>query len=91
MKKKYFVLFASILAFSLAAQTSLSLQDCLDLARQNNKDLLKAKEDVAIYRQEYNQVRGNLLPQITLSGGYQFKQTRIPDSSLLGFKFVDLV
>ena len=54
MKKKYFVLFASILAFSLAAQTSLSLQDCLELAKQNNKNLLKAKEDVAIYRQEYN-------------------------------------
>lgn len=80
MKKILLSFTVLFLSLSLFGMRSLSLQESVELARENNKDLRKAKEEVEKYRQEYNNVRGNLLPQISLSGGYQFKHTRLPDS-----------
>lgn len=73
------------LTLSLCGQISLTLQESVEMAKQNNKDLQKAREEVGKYRQEYNNVRGNLFPQITLSGGYQFKRTTLPESAISVF------
>jgi OMF family outer membrane factor len=66
----------------LSAQRELSLEESIQLARQNNKELHKAREEMGKYRQEYNIVRANLLPQISLSGGYNFSRTILPDSAI---------
>ncbi|KQC08616.1 MAG: hypothetical protein APR54_04435 [Candidatus Cloacimonas sp. SDB] len=76
------ILMLILISFGLNAQRVLSLSESVELALRNNKELLKAKEEVEKYRQEYNNVRGNLLPQLTLSGGYQFKKTELPDSAI---------
>ncbi|NQV18786.1 MAG: TolC family protein [Armatimonadetes bacterium] len=61
---------------------SLTLKECVEIAKQNNKELQKAREEVGKYKQEYNNVRGNLFPQISISGGYNYKNTRLPDSAI---------
>lgn len=75
-----------IMAMLLAAVnlSALTLEQCIDSAKQNNKDLLSAKEDIIIADQTYYDVRGMLLPQITLQGGYQLNTTWLPDSSIPG-------
>ena len=71
-----------LLVFSLFGQITLTLQESVEMAKENNKELQKAREEVGKYRQEYNNVRGNLFPQITLSGGYQYKHMKLPDSAI---------
>jgi len=66
----------------LANLPALTLSQCLDLAKQNNKDLLSAKEDKAMADQLYYDVRGSLLPQISLQGGYKLNTTWLPDSAV---------
>ena len=83
MKRKLISFLMLILAFSLFGQISLTLQESVEMAKENNKNLQKAREEVGKYRQEYNNVRGNLLPQITLSGGYQYKHMKLPDSAIM--------
>jgi len=80
--KKHVVILLLIFASSLVCQTTLTLNESIELAKENNKNLQKARDEVGKYRQEYNNVRGNLLPQISLSGGYQFSHTRLPDSAI---------
>lgn len=82
MKRKLITIFMLFLAFSLFGQISLTLQESVEMAKKNNKGLQKAREEVGKYRQEYNNVRGNLLPQVSLSGGYQYKHTKLPDSAI---------
>ncbi|MDA3813982.1 MAG: TolC family protein [Candidatus Cloacimonetes bacterium] len=82
MKRKLFPFLMLLLAFSLFGQITLTLQESVEMAKENNKELQKAREEVGKYRQEYNNVRGNLLPQITLSGGYQYKHMKLPDSAI---------
>ena len=68
--------------FATVFLSSLTLEESIELAKQNNKELQKAREEVGKYKQEYNNVRGNLFPQISLSGGYQYKKTFLPDSAI---------
>ncbi len=82
MSKSLISIFLLILSLSLSGMRNLTLQESVELARENNKTLQKAREEVGKYRQEYNNVRGNLLPQISLSGGYQYSYTRLPDSAI---------
>ncbi len=70
--------------FLLQGLHSLTLPECLNLALQKNKELLSAKEDIIMADQTYYEVRGLLLPQITLQGGYQLNTTWLPDSALPG-------
>jgi outer membrane protein TolC len=62
--------------------SGISLSESLELAQQNNKALLMAREDIFKADQTYYDVRGNLLPQLTLQSGYQLSTTYLPDSSL---------
>jgi outer membrane protein TolC len=82
MKGKILTTLFVMLAWGLQAQLSLTLSESIELALQNNKQLLKAREEVLKYKQDYNNVRGNLLPQISLAGGYQYGHTRLPDSAI---------
>ena len=61
----------------------ISLQESLDLAKQGNKELLKAKEEIYKADATYKDVRGNLLPQLSLQGGYSLNKTYLPDSVLM--------
>jgi outer membrane protein len=81
--KRVFILtvLAACLLFPLAG---LTLPQCLDLAKQHNLDLLSAKEDIIMADQQYKEVRGYLLPQVSLQGGYQLTTTWLPDSSIPG-------
>ncbi|MDP8201200.1 MAG: TolC family protein [Candidatus Tenebribacter burtonii] len=82
MKRKLISFLMLLLVFSLFGQITLTLQESVEMAKENNKELQKAREEVGKYRQEYNNVRGNLFPQITLSGGYQYKHMKLPDSAI---------
>lgn len=90
MKKITIMLFLLTMSlFTLFAQTrALSLDESIDLAKKNNKELQKAREQVDIYRQDYNNVKGSLLPQITLSGGYEYKKTNMPESAIVDYSFL---
>jgi outer membrane protein TolC len=57
-----------------------TLSDAINLAVSNNKDLLQAQEEMYKYRSDYNNIKGNLLPQLKFNAGYQYKHTRLPDS-----------
>lgn len=60
----------------------IGLEESIDLARQNNRQLLIAKEEVEKAKDTYNDVRGMLLPQLTLQGGYELSRTNLPPNAL---------
>ena len=66
----------------LVHSETLHLSDCVELALKNNRELQRARAEVEKMKQEYNNVRGNLLPQITLSAGYQLSQSHLPNSAV---------
>jgi len=78
MKRFYLIL--SITIISLLSLQAITLEQSLQLARKNNKDLLSAREDIIIADELYRDVRGMLLPQVNLMGAYQLTTTRLPDS-----------
>ena len=82
MKVEITLIALMILCAYLSAEIPLSLEDSIELALKNNKELLVAREEVQKYRQDYNNVLGNLLPQLTLSGGYQYNNSTLPDSAI---------
>lgn len=71
-----------ILAVSACmALSAITLDESLELAKRNNKDLLMATEDVNKADETYLDVRGSLLPQLSLQGGYTLSSTYLPDSA----------
>lgn len=77
MRKHFLLIFPLLLlGHSLAA---LTLEECLNLAKNNNKELLSAKEDYFQAEQTYNDVKGGLLPQFSLAGNYSMTSTTMPD------------
>ncbi|PKN72071.1 MAG: hypothetical protein CVU50_08795 [Candidatus Cloacimonetes bacterium HGW-Cloacimonetes-3] len=79
MKKWFILISVSMFAMSLLAIT---LEESIGYAKQNNKELLMAKEDIYKAEQTYKDVRGNLLPQLSLQGGYNLSATNLPKSAL---------
>lgn len=79
MKKLAILIF--IAATTILAGIELDLQECVQLALENNKELQSAKEEVEVYKQEYRNVRGNLFPQLSLTAGFQHKRTEMPESA----------
>ncbi|MFA6691737.1 MAG: TolC family protein, partial [Saccharofermentanales bacterium] len=74
-----------ILAVSACmALSAITLDESLELAKRNNKDLLMASEDVNKADATYLDVRGSLLPQLSLQGGYTLSSTYLPDSATGG-------
>jgi outer membrane protein TolC len=77
-----FIMSAMFALFIIAGASALSLDQCVEMAKQNNKDLLSAKEDINIADQLYYDVRGMLLPQVSVAGAYTLTKTWLPDSSI---------
>lgn len=50
------------------AQTALSLEECIELAKENNKSLSAAKSSMEAARYDFKSVRGNFYPRFSLSG-----------------------
>lgn len=75
--KKWIVFILSI-ALSLSL-FGITLEESISLARQNNKDLRMAEMEVLKADNTYYDVRGTLLPQISLQGGYTLSKTYLPD------------
>ena len=87
--KQYLLIILIIFSVSiLFAKQNLSLAESIKLAKENNKELQKARDEIGKYRQDYNTVKGNLFPQISLSGGYSYKRTKLMDSAIVEFPSV---
>jgi outer membrane protein len=66
------------------ALTAITLDESIRIARRNNKELLMAHEEVSKADETYKDVRGMLLPQLNLQGGYNLDTTYLPDSATGG-------
>jgi len=64
------------------AASAITLEESLQMALRNNKELLMSKEDVHKADEQYRDVRGSLLPQLSLQGQYGLNKTYLPDSAL---------
>ncbi len=82
MKRNLLILM--LLCLAALNLSALTLEQCLEQAKANNKELLSAKEDKMMADALYYDVRGSLLPQVTLQGGYNLTKTWVPNSSIPG-------
>ncbi|HPY96089.1 MAG TPA: TolC family protein [Candidatus Cloacimonadota bacterium] len=84
-KKVHLVLF--LLSCLFVSMPALSLNEAIDMAKKNNKQFLGQAEDVEMAEYLYQDVRGMLLPQISLNGSVQKSKTYLPDVTQTGFSF----
>ena len=70
-----------VIALATYGAWAISLEDSIVMAREHNIKLQMAKEEIEKARQTYNDVRGSLLPQLSLESGYQLSRTNLPKSS----------
>ncbi|MBP7310095.1 MAG: TolC family protein [Candidatus Cloacimonetes bacterium] len=61
--------------------SGITLPESLEMAKQNNKTLLMAREEEYKADATYKQVWGMLYPQLSLQGAYTLSSTGIPESS----------
>lgn len=61
--------------------TGITLPESLEMAKQNNKTLLMAREEQYKADATYKQVWGMLYPQLSLQGAYTLSTTGLPESS----------
>ena len=59
---------------------SITLTESIDMAIANNHELNMAKEDVIIAEKNYNEVRGQLFPQLNLNATYNLTKNHLPRS-----------
>ena len=82
MNKKLLLIISSLLLFAGAnAQQTYTLQQCIDIALENNRQvkqqsLAKQERDIA-----YRQARQDLLPNLNASAGQDFTFGRSPDAT----------
>ena len=82
MERKYVIIFLLFVCFSnLKAQQTLTLQQCVDRALENNRQiksqsLVKQEREIA-----YRQARQNLLPDLNAGAGQNFSFGRSIDAS----------
>jgi outer membrane protein len=60
----------TVLAEPIQAGAQLTLEKCLDIARQTNPQVMTAEEGVNASRSRIGQARANYFPQLNLSSGY---------------------
>jgi len=61
---------------------AIDLENSISKAKQNNKELLMAMEEIKKADESYKQVRGTAYPQLNLQGAYGFSKTYYPDSAI---------
>jgi outer membrane protein TolC len=77
MKKLWFILFIFNPVFLVYAQTVLNLQDCRNLAVENNKQLKIGHENIKKASEENKSAFTQYLPDISLTGAYLYNQKKI--------------
>lgn len=81
---------------ALAAPQLLTLEDCLQIAAEKNRDILKAREYAEYVQGRYVEERAAALPQLALNGGFGYardesaRQTYGGNAPLLSSRTVDL-
>ena len=80
MKKTLIVL--ALLTFILSSVYAIDLENSITKAKQNNKELLMAQEEIRKSDESYKQVRGSAYPQLNLKGAYGLSKTYYPDSAI---------
>ncbi|MCK9610307.1 MAG: TolC family protein [Candidatus Cloacimonas sp.] len=61
---------------------AIDLENSISKAKQNNKELLMAMEEIKKADESYKQVRGTAYPQLNLQGAYGLSKTYYPDSAI---------
>lgn len=77
MKKLLVLVFALATPMIVAAQESISLEDAIRLAQQNNGFIRNAWIQASIGRSRYRQVLGNLSPTVTPTFRYDLSKSRL--------------
>lgn len=77
--KNVSVLFLLLLTFSLKAQETWTLQQCMDYAETHNSQLQKIKNNELIYEQNTLQSKGAMLPSINGSASHNYNFGRSID------------
>jgi len=80
--------FLSLLLALPLLSGALSLDDAIAQAKEHNRALQKARENIASIDADYRNVRGSFFPQISLSAGYTLSKTWLPDSSVMPGDYV---
>ena len=83
MKRLCLIMLVFISTAALYSEAGLTLQSAVRMAIENNQELQMAKEDVIIAEQNYNEVRGQLFPQINLNASYGLSWTTLPNSATI--------
>ena len=65
----------TVMADPIQAGDHLTLEKCLDIARQTNPQIMTAAEGVNASRSRIGQLRANYFPQLNLSSGYDHSFT----------------
>ena len=65
-----------------AVENGLTLTTALEMAVSNNHELNMAKDDVVIAEKNYNEVRGQLFPQLYLNANYKLTNNQLPKSAI---------
>jgi OMF family outer membrane factor len=67
------ILLLTGLFFSTSVQAQVwTLQQCLDSARQHNKNLLIARNNIEIGQQKMQEAKANLIPKLTVNADYRY-------------------
>lgn len=81
-------LIALISLIGIVSLGAITLEESIEMARENNKNLLMMAEEVNKADAQYKDVRGSLLPQFSLQGQYGLSKTYLPDSATGGLPSV---
>ncbi len=76
--KKFLVMV--VLGMLMVSLSAIDLQTAKNMAKDNNKELQRAKEEIGRYEGKYKEVRGMLFPQIYFQSSLVYKQTHLPDA-----------
>ena len=80
LKKTIITFLLSIMLLSLSA--NLTLERAVEMAIENNNDLQIAKQDIEIALHNYNNVRGQLFPQINLNMRLSHSTNNLPPARI---------
>lgn len=72
MKKKFILIFLCVAPLFASAQQKLSLQECIDIALQNNRNVKQQELNKQSREIAYSQARADLLPSLNASVGQNF-------------------
>lgn len=75
MKRMWIIIFAIILTSNVFPQKKLSLDEAITIALQRNPNLIKGVNALSIDEANIKSAYGNLLPSLSLGGGWNWSRT----------------